>query len=1036
MKLGSSARVSWSFVGWLALLPTPLAAAQSHKISGELAHLPASLGGDVREVRFSPDGDWLVYLADQDQAGAVDLYSAPADGSAPAVRLSAAGTGPNESVWNFQLTAERAVFQGPYRGLSTAPLDGSAPAVVLTQACFAFAVHPDGARVLWLEGTQSPPSTRVYVAPIDGSAPPTLLATTGLALLGNLALSPDGAWAVLYGARVFAFDLTGGLGLIQLASTGVMGLELTPDSSRAVFSERSGSYPEFQITLFSAPVDGSAAAVALSDTLPSDKLHFAVSPNSDRAVFGLDYTVDGKGEIYSVPVDGSAAPVRLNGTLVAGGMVQTAQPGKAPFQITPDGARVVYRAYQLSLAHAELFAAPIAGGFAPRISGSMVAGGSVSDFQVSPDSVGVVFRADRITNNVIELFGVPFGGGVFPLSAPLVFNGGVLDFHISADDLSVVYRANLEFAARDELFRVAITGGPSTKLNGALASGGDVRSSWVVSPDSNRVAYVADELTDQIDEAFTTPITTSAPVRVNDTLDAGPPAGDVTNYALLPGANAAVYLADEDADDVTELYRADLAGGGVTKLSAPLVSGGDVVDLRVAPDGVRVVYVADAEVDDRRELYSVLADGSQAPVHLNQTLSGSQYVLFPEFTRDSTRVLYFVYNGSVGGTEARLFSVPAAGGTPVQLSVAAQTTTLNLDSNLRISADGSRVVYRTHTDIYSAPVDGSQPPVKLNGRFGPGHGTPNFGAILVRSYEISPDGSRVVYVSDPAAAERWELFSVRMDGGGGIRSSVRLSAPLPPGGRLLQFAISADGARVVYCADQEVVGRFELYSVPIDGAPHFERASGPRRGWLKLNGPLAPGSHIGSACCSDDAFVLSPDGSRVVFMTQPGSDALPESLFTSSIEGGDLTLLASAGSIEILGFSPGGERVLYRNGSTASGIYSARVDASEPPVRLTQALSSNSGPYVISPDGKWVVYRADAQVSDRFEVFARPIDGSQPALRLNAPMTPNGDVFGFSSGGSYPALQVTADSAFVVFDADLDDDEVLELFASPLPALP
>ena len=91
---------------------------------------------------------------------------------------------------------------------------------------------------------------------------------------------------------------------------------------------------------------------------------------------------------------------------------------------------------------------------------------------------------------------------------------------------------------------------------------------------------------------------------------------------------------------------------------------------------------------------------------------------------------------------------------------------------------------------------------------------------------------------------------------------------------------------------------------------------------------------------------------------------------------------------------------------------------------------------MVSPDGMWVVYRADAELSGRFEVFARPIDGSLAAIRLNSPMTPNGDVVTAQGTGSNPVLLVSHDSAQVVYAADQDSDEVFELHASALPALP
>ena len=49
--------------------------------------------------------------------------------------------------------------------------------------------------------------------------------------------------------------------------------------------------------------------------------------------------------------------------------------------------------------------------------------------------------------------------------------------------------------------------------------------------------------------------------------------------------------------------------------------GGDVEDFRITPDGSRALYVADQEIDDLDELFSALTDGSAATVKLNAPLA-------------------------------------------------------------------------------------------------------------------------------------------------------------------------------------------------------------------------------------------------------------------------------------------------------------------------------------------------------------------------------------------------------------------------------
>jgi len=95
--------------------------------------------------------------------------------------------------------------------------------------------------------------------------------------------------------------------------------------------------------------------------------------------------------------------------------------------------------------------------------------------------------------------------------------------------------------------------------------------------------------------------------RLNDPLVAN---GNVSDFFLISSdGQQVVYLADQDIDEVFELYSVPLGGGAVTKLNDPLVAGGNVVSFVISPDGQRVVYVANQDTDTVFELYSVPLGG-------------------------------------------------------------------------------------------------------------------------------------------------------------------------------------------------------------------------------------------------------------------------------------------------------------------------------------------------------------------------------------------------------------------------------------------
>ena len=100
-----------------------------------------------------------------------------------------------------------------------------------------------------------------------------------------------------------------------------------------------------------------------------------------------------------------------------------------------------------------------------QLNGALPVGGNVSSgFQVSPDNSTVVYRADQDTDGVTELYSVPIGGGpTTRLNDALASGCCVFSFQVSPDGSTVVYRADQDTNTVAELYSVTIGGGPTTK---------------------------------------------------------------------------------------------------------------------------------------------------------------------------------------------------------------------------------------------------------------------------------------------------------------------------------------------------------------------------------------------------------------------------------------------------------------------------------------------------------------------------------------------------------------------------------------------
>ncbi|MEQ1892287.1 MAG: hypothetical protein ABL998_07075, partial [Planctomycetota bacterium] len=206
-------------------------------------------------------------------------------------------------------------------------------------------------------------------------------------------------------------------------------------------------------------------------------------------------------------------------------------------------------------------------------------------------------------------------------------------------------------------------------------------------------------------------------------------------------------------------------------------------------------------------------------------------------------------------------------------------------------------------------------------------------------------------------------------------------------------------------------GPRELYSVPSDGS------AAP----VKLNAPLANGVHV-------EGFELAAAAPLVFYRTGL------EQLYAVPLDGSaPAVLIADLPTATLqpgLVLTPDGEFVFYRADALTAGridLFALRTDASGPPVRLNQNLVAGGDvtDFALSRDRARIVYRADAQVDERYELFS--VGPSGPPVPLIATMPSSADVSAF-------ALDPT--SRQVVFRANLDRQIRFELYRVPIEGGP
>ena len=116
---------------------------------------------------------------------------------------------------------------------------------------------------------------------------------------------------------------------------------------------------------------------------------------------------------------------------------------------------------------------------------------------------------------------------------------------------------------------------------------------------------------------------------------------DVVDFKTSPDGFFVAYIADQNADEVFELFVVQLATLTVTRVSGVLVSGGDVLEFKWAPDSSRIAYRADQDTDEVFELYSVNPDGSGNTRQSGPLALGRNVEVF-KWAPDSSSIAYSI----------------------------------------------------------------------------------------------------------------------------------------------------------------------------------------------------------------------------------------------------------------------------------------------------------------------------------------------------------------------------------------------------------
>jgi ELWxxDGT repeat protein len=315
---------------------------------------------------------------------------------------------------------------------------------------------------------------------------------------------------------------------------------------------------------------------------------------------------------------------------VAAALVDPPSPSQnaSAYALTPDGATVVYGARTAPSGPYALYSSSIPG-TPVAIAGAPIGQTGIPSVAVTPDGTKVLLTADSGSPSVFTLYSTPIGGGASTLLSSSLH---VLSWKLSSDGTRVVWSAAFNGSGTIGLFTTPVSGGPLACLfcPGNAALNLEASDSFWISPDSQRVVYVADGTTDAVYELYSVPIGGGASVKLNPPLIAQGDVDIAIAPQITPDSQIVVYRADATADNIYQLYGSPIAGGSPLVLSGAI--GASIGTFAVSPTGGRVAFAAGGV------LFSVPPTGGTPTPLAGSGVSGTDR---PVISSDSSRVVFW-----------------------------------------------------------------------------------------------------------------------------------------------------------------------------------------------------------------------------------------------------------------------------------------------------------------------------------------------------------------------------------------------------------
>lgn len=370
--------------------------------------------------------------------------------------------------------------------------------------------------------------------------------------------------------------------------------------------------------------------VRLSDSMQAGAniLGWSWSPDRKWLAFIADREFDNAFAVYVLRTTGPGVPIRAS-SLYANIV--------AELDWAPDSSYVAYRAG----ATEDLYTVkPEDPTTEVQVSGTLVAGGAIAKVAWAPDSSRIAYSADQDTDGKVELYtSTPDGSSNVKVSGSILTSINAIDpdhFAWAPNSSRLAYVADGNTTSLNELYTTLPTSAAgAVRVNPAASTFFETVDRFQWSPSSLFIGYTINPINNEL---HTSPPAAAPGLKVSG---ATPIASD---WKWSPNG---MKLAFRSAG---QLYSVDAAGGLISTVNGPLVAGGAVSGFSWAPNSLKIAYSADQDTDDVYEIYTSSSTGS-ANVKVSTPLGGGD-ASGPSWSADSQ---YIAYSGNPGGSYYQIF---------------------------------------------------------------------------------------------------------------------------------------------------------------------------------------------------------------------------------------------------------------------------------------------------------------------------------------------------------------------------------------------